>query len=95
MLTATTLSYAETPWARDCVTWYGASIPQEKRTPENCTTGRSHWDAKEYTNVGPGRSSAKATANTNYTGRTQVITSSGSYLVTQTPGTVFILQTAD
>ena len=100
LLTACSISWAVTPWAKDCVTWYGAAIPVDKRTPENCVTGRSHWDSTEHT--GPvviprtaNRTTVPATPMTNYSGRTQVITNSGSYLITQQPGTVFILQTAD
>jgi hypothetical protein len=37
-------AHADTPWARDCVTWYGGSIDFEERTKENCPNGRSHWD---------------------------------------------------
>jgi hypothetical protein len=39
-----TSARAETPWARDCVTFWGSSIPQEQRTAENCPSGHSHWD---------------------------------------------------
>lgn len=98
LLTACSLSWAATPWAKDCVTWYGAAIPEEKRTAENCPNGRSHWDRVE--NTGPvvipkNTTVTRAQPMPSTTGRTQVITSSGSYLITQQPGTVFILQTAD
>lgn len=35
---------AQTPWAKDCVTWWGGDIPQEERTPENCVYGTNHHD---------------------------------------------------
>lgn len=43
LVTGTAL--AETPWARDCVTFWGGSIPIDERTEQNCPSGRSHWDA--------------------------------------------------
>ena len=88
------IAHAETPWARDCVTWYGASIPEEKRTPENCATGRSHWDAKEYTTVMPSGNGSDSRPVAASRQTTQVITSTGSYMIIPQGNTVFILQTA-
>jgi hypothetical protein len=37
-------AHAETPWARDCVTFWGGDIPVAERTPENCKYGTNHHD---------------------------------------------------
>jgi hypothetical protein len=47
-----TLAQAETPWARDCVNWYGGSIPQSERTVDNCPRGHSHWDREQPSGSG-------------------------------------------
>jgi hypothetical protein len=88
------MAHAQTPWARDCVTWYGASIPEEKRTAENCPSGTSHWDKPTHTGVVVPQPVTRTVTTPQTSSRTQVITNSGSYLITQQPGTVFILQTA-
>ena len=36
--------HGATPWARDCVTFWGADIPPNERTQDNCPRGSNHWD---------------------------------------------------
>ena len=47
LLVVATQAQAETPWARDCVKWYGGKIPVTERTKANCPNGSSHWDTME------------------------------------------------
>lgn len=43
-LATSSLAHAVTPWARDCVTFWGADIPVNERTQDNCPRGSNHWD---------------------------------------------------
>ena len=86
MLAVSVNAYAEAPWVRDCVKWYGAEIPVEERTPENCPSKISHW---ELSGTAPA-----AGAYTVNTGITQVNLPSGGYLVQRTGSTVNVIQTS-
>ena len=72
------------PWNADCVTFWGGKIPQDKRTPENCPSGRSHWDREEASGLGTGSRMPAPIAggyNPNPTLPTTVITNSGTVLI--------------
>jgi hypothetical protein len=70
------------PWNADCVTFWGGKIPVEERTPENCPTGHSHWDAAI---PGSGTASNYVQANTgtqpNYNSSAMITTNNGNYIV--------------
>ncbi len=80
-----------TPWARDCVRWWGGAIPEQDRTAENCPNGYSHWDApKTLTNGEVGPQASGATEIYNQTYRTSgtvnsnvrsIVTNSGTYVI--------------
>ena len=52
MATLSLTATAETPWARDCVTFWGSSIPQSERTVDNCPRRHSHWDREQPSGSG-------------------------------------------
>lgn len=79
-------AHAETPWARDCVKWWGGEIPVEERTPENCPNKVSHW---EYSGTAPAGGSYASTG-----GITQVNLPSGGYLVQRAGSTINVIQTS-
>lgn len=69
------------PWNKDCVTFWGGKIAVEDRTPENCPTNHSHWDAAV-----PGSGTASnyvSQGNTapNYNTQAMITTNSGNYIV--------------
>ena len=70
------------PWNADCVTFWGGKIALEDRTPENCPTGHSHWDAAVK---GSGSGSNYAGTNTstapNYNSSAMITTNNGNYIV--------------
>lgn len=81
------VAQAETPWARDCVRWYGGDIPVEERTPENCPNKVSHWDLS-------GTAPASVGGGSTSTGITQINLPSGGYLVQRSGSTISIIQTS-
>jgi len=78
LILTSTLASAQTPWARDCVTFWGGDIPVAERTQENCPKGSNHWDQGPKANPGPQSLDGVVAVNTQpYT----IITSQGNYTV--------------
>lgn len=75
-----TLAMAQTPWVKDCVTWWGGDIPKSERTKENCPRGSNHWD---HSGTG-GNSTATST--------TTIITNNSTYVVNRVGNTVSVIQ---
>ena len=87
-----TQAQAETPWARDCVKWWGGDIPLEERTKANCPQGFNHWDRG-------GTGSALVAGDNFYGGPTGTSVQTynlpnGSYMVQRSGSTTTVIQTS-
>jgi hypothetical protein len=70
------------PWNADCVTFWGGKIPVEERTPENCPTGHSHWDAAiKGSGTASNYTQANGSTAPNYNSSAMITTNNGNYIV--------------
>jgi hypothetical protein len=82
MLFIPAMALAQTPWQRDCVTWWGGDIPRAERTQENCPNGRNHWDG----------SSPGIVSDATKTSSGVIITNNSTYVVNRVGSTVSVIR---